>query len=69
MPWYWNPQDQSGLQLSTDLAEEGVRSAVEVPLLVARLSAGDVTEGVDDLVGVDQILVGRLRREVALALL
>ena len=43
--------------IPTHLAEEGVRPTVEVPLLGARLSASRLGEGVEDLVGVDQILV------------
>ena len=47
------------------LAEEGVGSAVEVPLLRASLLAGGLGEGVQDLVRVDQVLVVDRRREVA----
>ena len=47
------------------LAEEGVGSAVKVPLLRAGLLARGLGEGVQDLVRVDQVLVVDRRREVA----
>ena len=47
------------------LAEEGVGSAVEVPLLRAGLLARGLGEGVQHLVRVDQVLVVDRRREVA----
>ena len=51
------------------LAEKRVWSAVEISLLGTGLLARHVTEGVNDLVGVDQVLVRRLRYEAAFALL
>ena len=47
------------------LAEEGVRPAVEVPLLRARLAARGLGEGVQHLVRVDQVLVVDRRGKLA----
>ena len=52
-------------RLNGHLAEEGVGSAVEVPLLRARLLTCGLCEGVQHLVRVDQVLVVDRRREVA----
>ena len=53
------------MRLSGHLAEEGVGSAVEVPLLRASLLASGLREGVQHLVRVDEVLVVDRRGKVA----